>query len=148
MDIERCSSHGQKSQLRVRRTLSKVVVQRQCDSCLAGIGDAVELSAFAKQISFPRWLTAKRPNSKRREYAAHLKSKSWRALKLLVFERDGYLCMACKRAGVETEATDLSHISYERFGAELPADVEASCDSCNQAASIEPRLVSRGDCPA
>jgi len=137
LDIERCSSHGSQSKLRIRRGLNGIFVQRQCNACLDGIGESVELAAFAKGNSFPYWLTEKKPNSKKRDYSAHLKSKFWHALKLVVFERDGYLCMACKRGGIETESTDLSHLTYERFGEELPADVEASCDPHNQAERIQ-----------
>lgn len=133
MDIERCSSHGSQSKLRIRRGLNGIFVQRQCNACLDGIGESVELAAFAKGNSFPYWLTEKKPNSKKRDYSAHLKSKFWHALKLVVFERDGYLCMACKRAGVETEATALGHKHYRTFGHEQPEDVEASCNDCEQA---------------
>ena len=111
----------------MRRGLSGPLIQRQCDECLAGFGDSVERSAFPTGKWFDTWLKTAQPNSKKRDYAAHLKSPEWRALKLLVFDRDGYRCRKCG-----DEATDLAHRTYVRFGAELPEDVEASCSSCNQ----------------
>jgi 5-methylcytosine-specific restriction endonuclease McrA len=109
-----------------------LVVQRQCEDCLRGLGEEVQLEAFSRRNRFPSWLQAERPNAKRRDYEDELKSPRMRALRLVVFARDGYLCQSCARAGAETEATDLAHLTYERFGAELETDLEASCSACNQ----------------
>ena len=53
-----------------------------------------------------------------------------RKLKALAYARDGGLCLC------GDEATDLAHLTYERFGHELLADVISSCSPCNQAERV------------
>jgi 5-methylcytosine-specific restriction endonuclease McrA len=122
----------EKRELRVRASVGFNVVQQQCDACGRGLGEAVPLLDFPRdRRAFPRWLHAKRPNAKSREYAEHLRSPGWKALRLLVLDRDGYLCQPCARKGYEVEATDAGHLTYERFSNELLTDLEACCKACN-----------------
>ena len=121
--------------LRVRRGLAGKLVQRQCLLCRDGIGDAIAYSAFPldQALKLKPWIATKQPNSKRREYQSYLQSAEWKAKRALVLDRDGYLCQPCARHGLEVEATEAAHLTYDRFGEELLSDLEANCSTCNQA---------------
>lgn len=66
----------------------------------------------------------------------------WRRVRLLVLERDCYLCQECKRKGVLTGLTSSDHVHHKheiRDGGD-PLDMdnlEALCHSCHSKHSVE-----------
>ena len=73
-------------------------------------------------------------------------SSEWRAVRLQVLERDGYLCQPCKRAGRITPAKTVDHIEPLRtnWSRRLDLDnLETICRQCHNAKHIE-RTQTRG----
>lgn len=64
-------------------------------------------------------------NSKRRKYRAYLQSSSWKALRQRVLIRDGFECLC------GAPATEVHHLSYERFGSERLEDLVSICKECH-----------------
>lgn len=85
-------------------------------------------------------VNAERRAKKAKRYSAHLKSASFRALRLLAFARDGWQCVEIID-GVRCQFVDESrtghgliadHTSYARFGHELLEDLQTRCRSCDR----------------
>jgi 5-methylcytosine-specific restriction endonuclease McrA len=76
----------------------------------------------------------RRPNKRRRDYLAYMRSAKWQRVRMAVFARDGFECRL-RLDGCEGEATTIDHKSYEHFGqgdaAEI-ADCRPACMSCNK----------------
>lgn len=75
-----------------------------------------------------------------KEYAAHLRSPHWKALRKVVFERDGYRCVDCgEEAGYfvngkrDIRGLECDHETYVRLFAELPQDCRTRCRPCHRA---------------
>lgn len=58
---------------------------------------------------------------------------AWRKLRAQVLNRDGHLCMACKRAGRYVPATDVDHIiSKAKGGTDALSNLQSLCKSCHR----------------
>lgn len=108
----------------------------QCPKCLRGGGavgarDVRELSV-ADLYAVPRAThrSKPRPNSKRRDYQAVLRSARFRELREQVIAEAGGRCQMdgpnCLR-----EATQAHHKTYDRLGNERKEDLVAACSTCN-----------------
>lgn len=134
-EVKRCTH--ERDELR-RRRIAKigkptvVVLQRQCANEVCGRerGPAVE---YPEQTDVPWWKPRKRPTARKRAYNARFKQRDWtHEIRPRILERDGYLCQL--RFGCCTErATQVHHITYERFGQERDTDLCAACAECNVA---------------
>lgn len=74
------------------------------------------------------------------DYAKHLRSPFWKALRKVVFERDGYRCVDCgEEAGYFAKGTrdvrglQAHHRTYARMFHELPSDLLTLCIFCHRA---------------
>ncbi len=74
-----------------------------------------------------------------KEYAAHLRSPFWKALRKVVFERDGYRCVDCgAEAGYfvsgkrDMRGLECDHITYRNWMKETPADCATRCRPCHR----------------
>lgn len=75
-----------------------------------------------------------------KEYAEYLKSPAWKALRKIVFERDGYRCVDCgAEAGYfvsgkrDVRGLECDHETYIRLFHELPEDCRTRCRNCHRA---------------
>ncbi len=58
---------------------------------------------------------------------------AWQKLRITIFERDGYLCQVCKRAGRITPATEIDHIKNKASGGTDESDnLQAICKTCHK----------------
>ena len=58
---------------------------------------------------------------------------AWQKLRQTIFERDGYLCQVCKRAGRITPATEIDHIKNKASGGTDESDnLQAICKTCHK----------------
>lgn len=107
---------------------------RYCPSC-----EAIESipARELRQIPVGQVLEAKvcrpkrkpRPTARKRIYQAALRSKHWRELREIVRQRCGG---RCEVPGCDGDYEELGHLTYERLGAELGADVQAQCKAHNR----------------
>jgi hypothetical protein len=68
-------------------------------------------------------------------YSAYLRSPHWTAVRREALNRAGNRCQICNRA----ELLQVHHRTYERVGAERPADVIVLCDVCHSNHHNKPR---------
>lgn len=66
---------------------------------------------------------------------------AWRDARVIVLERDGYLCRI-RSKGCTTQATEVDHIVSPKGGGAFydPSNLRASCRACNAARGIRTRL--------
>lgn len=58
--------------------------------------------------------------------------RPWRRLRLLVLDRDKYLCKICENAGILTEATEVDHIIGVAEGCtDDMSNLRSVCKSCH-----------------
>lgn len=62
-------------------------------------------------------------------YPAYLRTPEWRQVRAAALLRAGH---ACALDATHTERLEVHHRTYERRGAELPADVTVLCHACHQ----------------
>ena len=63
---------------------------------------------------------------------------AWQKLRQSIFERDGYLCQVCRRAGRITPATEIDHITNKAVGGtDDPDNLQAICKACHKAKTQE-----------
>ena len=130
--MSRCPPHPEdRIELRKKpRVGGGSVFIHQCLACgdvvgrvpLERVPDPRIVKHFDSRLYHQPQLTARR-----REFVARFKRADWKRLRLLVLERDHYTCRGC-----QDMATEVHHLTYERFGAELLTDLAASCFDCNQ----------------
>ena len=60
-------------------------------------------------------------------YFQYMHSNAWRWIRRKALERDKYICQVCKIR----MATQVHHLTYERFGHELLEDLLSACRSCH-----------------
>lgn len=65
----------------------------------------------------------------RQRYRSHINSAHWKVLKLSIIAKRG---MSCERCGQHKMSVDLHHLTYVRFGRELPEDVKLLCRDCHK----------------
>ena len=75
--------------------------------------------ATKKQEESERW---------KRWYSEYLSSNEWRQRRLKVLSRDKNTCQAC----LDSPATEVHHLTYERVGNEPLFDLVSICSSCHQ----------------
>jgi hypothetical protein len=63
-------------------------------------------------------------------YIKYLKSAAWGRLRSSIIKADT-VCASCKCMASKNNPLDLHHLTYERFGAELPDDLEVVCRKCH-----------------
>ena len=73
------------------------------------------------------------------EYAAYLRSPEWKALRKVVFERDGYACRDCgesagwfKKGTRDIRGLECDHLHYRTWMRESPSDLQTLCRPCHQ----------------
>ncbi len=74
--------------------------------------------------------------SSRESYRAYLASPAWQEKREAAFRRCGGICEGCKSA----PATEIHHVTYERFKRELPGDLAALCHACHRKADERQRV--------
>jgi hypothetical protein len=72
----------------------------------------------------------------RDNYRAYLASPAWQVKREAAFKRCGGICEGCKAA----PATEIHHVTYERFKHELPGDIAALCHACHRKADERLRV--------
>jgi hypothetical protein len=61
------------------------------------------------------------------QYNAYLNSTAWRHKRLLVLERDNYVCQGC----MQQRATQVHHLTYAHVGHELLFELVSVCETCH-----------------
>jgi 5-methylcytosine-specific restriction endonuclease McrA len=69
------------------------------------------------------------------DHRRYLRSASWKALRLLIFKRDGYTCRVCGRKSFDTRKLHAHHLTYDRLGNERMTDLETVCMRCHRRVS-------------
>lgn len=62
------------------------------------------------------------------DYHAYLQSSAWRRRARACYQRAGYRCQVCN----SPRSLQAHHRTYERLGAERPADLTCLCDACHR----------------
>jgi 5-methylcytosine-specific restriction endonuclease McrA len=73
-------------------------------------------------------LTNWQQKQRKEAYDRYLRSPQWQGKKFDVFRRDGYICQICK----SNPASQVHHLTYERFGDEPLDDLQAVCKPCHK----------------
>lgn len=124
-----------------------VQFRRQCIQCGEPAGNSVAHSQIEDPAAVPAWddqlkdarLAAreqarldmnKRHAAERSEaYGGYLASPEWRARRAKVMRRASGQCEGC----ADAPATEVHHLTYERWGREMLFDLVALCGSCHDA---------------
>lgn len=61
-------------------------------------------------------------------YDDYINSPAWRVKRRRALDRDGHLCQGC----LESVATDVHHMTYDRLFDELLCDLVSLCQACHQ----------------
>jgi hypothetical protein len=64
----------------------------------------------------------------RRAYREYLRTEHWKQVRLQALEYADYSCQVCNRAG----EVHVHHRTYDRLGAERPADLTVLCARCHE----------------
>lgn len=82
-------------------------------------------------------MAGRKPSSAQEHYrTVYLQSKHWKTAAAGARARAGHRCEECGKGG----RLDVHHLTYERLGAEDPADLRALCRGCHDRAhAIAPR---------
>ena len=64
----------------------------------------------------------------RARYDAYIASPAWAQKRLLVLQRDGYVCQSCHRA----TATQVHHLTYRHLGNEPLFELASICTPCHE----------------
>ena len=79
---------------------------------------------------------------RRTEYERYLRSARWRNTRIDLMKMRGKRCEDCGRAALSLE---VHHLNYDRFGCELPGDLEVLCHTCHRAADERRRIALQED---
>ena len=103
-------------------------VQAQCVSCGRGLGGSIPLAHFPPGVQdyLSYWTRTPAPGKRRKDFLERYRRPDWKALRRQVFARDGCQCVLCGET-----ATDVDHLTYERFGEERLEDLRALCSGCH-----------------
>jgi 5-methylcytosine-specific restriction endonuclease McrA len=74
--------------------------------------------------------TAEIQTGSSRSYEDYLQSEVWREKRLLVLQRDNFICQGC----LKVSATEVHHLNYEDVPNELLFDLISLCSSCHKRA--------------
>lgn len=74
-------------------------------------------------------------NSWMEKYKLYLESDEWKHRRILVLERDNYLCQSCHEP-----ANEVHHLTYAHVGNELLSELTSLCKSCHKAITHISRL--------
>jgi hypothetical protein len=72
--------------------------------------------------------TAEIETGSSRSYEVYLQSEVWREKRLLVLQRDNFICQGC----LKVPATEVHHLNYEDVPNELLFDLVSLCSSCHK----------------
>jgi 5-methylcytosine-specific restriction endonuclease McrA len=75
-----------------------------------------------------------------KKHGAYLRSPQWKAKAGMVMRRDGFVCQAC----LQNPATQVHHLTYDRWGHEPLFDLVAVCKPCHDTITA----ISRGELKA
>jgi len=114
---------------------------RQCLDCGESVGNPVkqlgavapfdeELTRRDRERRTAVRLAAQEAESARwwDSYHGYMASQEWADLRTKVLERDKYLCQGCLTA----KATEVHHVTYQNFGAELAFQLLSLCRPCHE----------------
>ena len=110
----------------------------QCPDCLRRVGRKLEpdeLGMHPKDVKRADQNTGRtgrggNGNSKRRDFEKRFRRSDWKRLRAQVLDRADF---TCQNQGCGEPATEVHHLTYERFGDERIGDLAASCGPCNLA---------------
>ena len=92
------------------------------ESAMVEAGFVARAGLTVVALGVDRWLVRGR--------ALDIKSTDWEALRLVVFERDGYRCRYC---GEEANAPECDHIlPFSRGGKSVLSNLATACMPCNR----------------
>jgi hypothetical protein len=150
MTIETLNCQHANSELRLKRiTGGGIQYRRQCMTCGRSASNAIA-SALVK-VCPPEWderleleaadrirqlhvaRKAEAERKRRDEYDAYMGSSEWQSKRSAVLMRDRYICQGC----LEEPASEVHHITYSHFGAELLFQLISLCGDCHERAHAE-----------
>ena len=70
--------------------------------------------------------------SRRAEYQKYMRSRKWRNTRKDLFKLRGEVCEECGRLPSMFRSLQVHHLTYERFGDELPSDLRILCVPCHE----------------
>lgn len=127
-------------------------IWKQCPACFASVGSAINKSTFEqhqidampifdetardafankqyeRQKEIHNFNRAEESREWWERYNTYLRSPEWQAKRLLVLQRDKYLCQGCLTA----RASDVHHKTYEHLFREPAFDLESVCRPCHE----------------
>lgn len=80
-----------------------------------------------ERTKFINWINEKRKSALKEGYDEYLNSEKWKSLRLKILERDKNICQAC----LINKATQVHHLTYERFTDECCFDLVSVCVPCH-----------------
>ena len=96
--------------------------------------DEQALDEYKKAEDIARRVKVVRENDdKRSQRAAYYQSAEWKHIRAKVIKRAGGICEGC----LEASATQVHHLTYQHFGAELMYELVAICDLCHETEHYE-----------
>lgn len=80
---------------------------------------------------FGNEIPGSRPKTQEEKYREYISSAQWRRVASAAVERAGGKCQRC---GISkwTQKLEVHHLTYERFGREMPSDLLVVCRDCHQ----------------
>lgn len=100
--------------------------------------EAERVAAYREAMSLVREQVADRRNerlikwgidTRRRDYAAYMRSPEWTDFRLAILAARGTICEKC---GIATGTMQVHHLHYRNLGCEKPEDVRVVCLACHK----------------
>jgi len=66
------------------------------------------------------------------EYQTYINSRQWKNKRAMALERAGYKCQRCGFSKW-SKKLEVHHLTYDRFGNEIPEDLMVLCEDCHKA---------------